>query len=72
MNVVARRWLCEFVNDSGEARTIAIGLTKDERAAACRTVNPVLEAQARALTLAYKKVPMDFRHSGPPAPAWDC
>jgi hypothetical protein len=69
MNAIARRWHCEFVNDAGEARTIAVSLDRAEMQSAGSSV---LEAMARALRHAYRKVPEDFRHSGAPVPAWDC
>jgi hypothetical protein len=70
--IVARRWCCEFVNDVGEARLLTISLDRADREVAGSAADPVLEAMARALRRAYRKVPEDFRHSGAPVPAWDC
>jgi hypothetical protein len=69
MTTIARRWLCHFINDAGEARTITVSLDKAEMQSAGSSA---LEAMARALRRAYRKVPEDFRHSGAPMPAWDC
>jgi hypothetical protein len=45
--IVARRWLCHFINDAGEARTITVSLDRAEMQSAGSSA---LEAMARALS----------------------
>jgi hypothetical protein len=73
MTAIARRYVCDFVDDNGDIHSIAVALGKREIEAARYAAYPAIEAQARALRHGYRAAPMTWRHvAHGVTPQWDC
>jgi hypothetical protein len=70
---IAKRYVCDFVDDNGDIRSIAVALNRREIEAARYAAHPAIEAQARALRHGYRAAPTTWRHVAHGVTAqWNC